>query len=144
MTDFGVELIGQTGLRNWLANAADEIREQVGYELSDIAAELEGDIALRIQQGPKTGRVYKRRSVTHRASMAGQSPANDTGTLMKSIYSERESRLTYTVGSRVVYALYLEYGTRKMAARPFFRPAVENIRKEFNSRLIQAVKRATQ
>jgi hypothetical protein len=35
---------------------------------------------------------------------------------------------TYTVGSGVEYAVYLEFGTSKMDAKPFFRPAINEVR----------------
>ncbi len=137
-----LDLVGSDAVMKAIAEASDNVRLAVSDELSDIAAELEGDIVLRIQQGPKTGRIYKRGGVTHQASASGQSPANDTGTLMRSIYSEKLTSLSYVVGSRIAYAAYLEYGTRRMAARPFFRPPVEEMRKEFNSRLEAAINRA--
>jgi len=39
-----------------------------------------------------------------------------------------ETLTTYTVGTAVEYALYLEFGTSKMDAKPFFRPAINEIR----------------
>jgi hypothetical protein len=39
-----------------------------------------------------------------------------------------ETITTYTVGTAVEYALYLEFGTSKMDAKPFFRPALNEIR----------------
>jgi len=35
---------------------------------------------------------------------------------------------TYTVGSGVEYAVYLEFGTSRMDAKPFFRPAISEVR----------------
>lgn len=35
---------------------------------------------------------------------------------------------TYTVGSGVEYSVYLEFGTSKMDAKPFFRPAINEVR----------------
>lgn len=126
-----------------LANMAGEIRKAAGMAVAQTAAELEGVIELRIQQGPKTGRVYKRGNRMHRASAPGQAPASDFGILLGSIYHERETDLTYTVGSRMAEAAYLEYSTSRMAARPFFRPSVEEIRPVFQGRLEQLIKGAT-
>jgi hypothetical protein len=39
-----------------------------------------------------------------------------------------ETLTTYTVGTAVEYSLYLEFGTSKMDAKPFFRPALNEIR----------------
>lgn len=35
---------------------------------------------------------------------------------------------SYTVGTGVSYSIYLEFGTSKMDAKPFFRPAINEIR----------------
>ena len=39
-----------------------------------------------------------------------------------------ETLATYTVGSGVSYSVYLEFGTSQMDAKPFFRPAINEIR----------------
>lgn len=135
-----IRLEGTEELKRALQNMTTEIREQVEDAVLDTAAELEGAIKLRVQQGPKTGKLYKRRSVVHQASAPGESPASDTGDLMRSIYHEQIAPLTATVGSRLAYALYLEYGTRRgLEQRPFFRPAVEAIRPKFYKALERAV-----
>lgn len=138
-----IKLQGTKELRAALANMSDDMVVHVGDEIADIAAELEADIKLSLQQGARTGRVYQRGGVTHQASAPGEAPANDTGGLFKSIYHERLSSLTQVVGSRLVYALHLEYGTRRMAPRPFFRPAVERMRQVFDGRIRAAIARAT-
>ncbi len=57
-------------------------------------------------------------------SAAGEPPAVQTGTLKKSVTFERTKKRYYRVLVTAPYAKYLEYGTRKMQARPFMRPAV--------------------
>lgn len=67
------------------------------------------------------------RRVPHQASAPGQPPATDTGRLLASIHHILEGEGQHTVahvGSDVNYALFLELGTRYMAARPFLRPAL--------------------
>jgi hypothetical protein len=39
-----------------------------------------------------------------------------------------ETLTPYTVGTGVEYALFLEFGTSKMDAKPFFRPAITEVR----------------
>lgn len=76
---------------------------------------------------PKTGRVYRRRSVTHRASAPGEPFASDTGHALASLTTEYDyQNLRGTVTARDPKFLYLEYGTQKMAARPVLRPALAN------------------
>jgi HK97 gp10 family phage protein len=88
--------------------------------------ELVRSIAIQsIQSGAKTGRVYQRRGVVHQASAPGQPPASDTGRLVNSIVTSYDiEQLSGTVQAGTEYAPYLEYGTAKMAPRPFMRPAL--------------------
>jgi HK97 gp10 family phage protein len=55
----------------------------------------------------------------------------DTGLLRNSIQSVMEGDLTGVVFTNVEYSVYLEYGTRKMSARPFMTPALESARQPF-------------
>lgn len=45
-------------------------------------------------------------------------------------------RVVIAGGERAPYAKYLEFGTRKMAARPFMRPAFQHIKRTFRQRLL--------
>lgn len=48
----------------------------------------------------------------------------DTGNLMNSIFWRRTD-WGWIVGTRVDYASFVEFGTRKMAAQPYLRPAAK-------------------
>lgn len=94
---------------------------------------------------PKTGRIYRRRGVAHQASAPGESPASDTGNLLRSINtSVSPAALTGNVNFGTIYSRYLEYGTAKMAPRPFARPALANkqeaIRDDIASEISVALK----
>jgi HK97 gp10 family phage protein len=92
---------------------------------------MENAAKQRVARGPKTGRVYKRRGIEHQASAPGEPPATDTGALIASIVSGAEIEGAGLVGfleARAGYAIHLEFGTRKMAARPFLTPSVEEHR----------------
>lgn len=79
----------------------------------------------KIQNPPKTGRLYTRRGITHQASAPGQSPATDTGRLVQSGRTEFDQpRLTGRVIFSTAYAEGLELGTQTIAPRPFLRPAL--------------------
>lgn len=84
-----------------------------------------------IAQGSKSGVVYElynpRR--THTASAAGEPPASDTGYLVNNIFLNVDvDQLGASVESRAEYSSFLEFGTSKMAARPFMQPALEENR----------------
>lgn len=83
----------------------------------------------KIQDPPKTGKVYRRRGVTHQASAPGQPPASDTGRLVGSgdVFLDPEN-ISARVNWGVGHALPLELGTEKMEPRPFARPSLaENV-----------------
>ncbi len=60
-------------------------------------------------------------------SAPGEPPARVSGELMDSVayeVVESDRGLVVLVGASAPYALALEYGTRRMAARPFLRPSL--------------------
>jgi HK97 gp10 family phage protein len=76
----------------------------------------------KIQKGSRSGRIYKRRSIVHQASSAGEAPKTDTGRLVSSIRPVFHSAGSAEVGSLAniaVYGAMLETGTANMAARPW-------------------------
>lgn len=83
-----------------------------------------------VLDGPKTGAIYNPRGkVVHQASAPGEAPASDTGRLVNSIVMRvDEGDLIALITAGTEYAPYLEFGTRKMAARPFLNPALTNNR----------------
>lgn len=78
-----------------------------------------------ITSPPKSGRIYRRRGVSHQASAPGEAPASDTGQLVNSRRIEIDAA---ALRGRLIFAsrkaIYLERGTRNMAARPFARRAL--------------------
>jgi len=55
----------------------------------------------------------------------------DTKKLKNSIATEMTSATTAEVGPHTDYAVYVEYGTYKMAARPYMTPAADRVRPSF-------------
>jgi HK97 gp10 family phage protein len=104
---------------------------------------LEGNVKRDIAS-KKSGREYTRGNKTHVASAPGESPAVDTGALLNSIHSElgdvTSTRATAVCGTNMEYALPLEEGTAKMAARPFMRPGAERAKPDIENAM-QAVAR---
>lgn len=50
-----------------------------------------------------------------------------TGRLRASIHAGKERENVHYVGTNVHYAPYVEFGTRKMTAKPYLRPAVKKV-----------------
>jgi len=65
----------------------------------------------------------------------------DTGNLRNSIRTEvAADGLSAVVGTHVEYAIYQEYGTYKMAAHPYMRPAADAVRPSFIKAVEDALK----
>lgn len=63
-----------------------------------------------------------------------------TGHLMNSITVQPVSALAAIVSVGALYGLFVEFGTRRMAAQPFFMPAVELVRPQFEQAIANALK----
>lgn len=75
---------------------------------------------------PNARKIVEKYGLMITASAVGFSPI-DTGALMNSITSESKMTgdMTFTVSDGVEYGIHQEFGTSKMAAHPFMRPAIE-------------------
>ena len=99
-------------------------------DLARRAVQVERTVKRSLHQ-PGRGRTYTRGGVTHRASAPGDPPATDLGRLAAATSWELgvdERGLHARVGSNYPVQLFLEVGTRRMAARPHLRPALEAAR----------------
>lgn len=148
---FEVKLEGLDRLASKSKIVSQIAQQEVRKALFASGAMVEKDAKESIAQGKKTGRVYKRGSRTHQASAPGEAPASDTGRLVNSINvrpAEGELAVDVVAGGGIVkYARMLEFGTSKMAARPFLFPALEKnkekIRKRIEASLDKTIERAT-
>ncbi len=110
---------------NLLGQIPARLRASVDAQLTAIGED--GEEALKQSlEGPRSGRIYKRGSGTHQASAPGEAPATDIGTLANSIQHRRLRPLQHEVAIGAEYAAALEFGTGRMAARPFVRPWIES------------------
>lgn len=142
--DFSVKVEGLDRIQNALPAVQKSIESELAKALFASAKHVEAEAKRSITAGGKTGRVYKRRTVTHQASAAGEAPASDTGRLVNSINSYLNGLTSFVIAGRgiVNYATHLEFGTRKMAARPFMFPALEKSKDWIRERLSKAVRTA--
>ena len=81
-----------------------------------------------------------KKSLTGKSPSApGEPPGKRTGTLGRSITHEVEKkpdRVVGRVGTNIIYAIPLEFGTSTMAARPFIRPGLERNREPVARRMM--------
>lgn len=94
------------------------------------AANVVRTTTLETLTGPRTGRVYRiPGSIRHyTASAPGEPPAQRLGELRQSVSIEVKGEgeeLVGRVGTPKEHGPMLEYGTKKMAARPWLRPSFE-------------------
>lgn len=125
MTTIKIEVEGLAQLTAQLQSlglAADDVIEDVIF---DLATDTHAFAVQGIQGGPKSGRTYQRGGVTHQASAPGEYPATDRGRLVSGVRIEQASPLDIRVGTNVMYGPMLEFGTSRMAARPWLVPSFE-------------------
>lgn len=137
-----IEVDGLQAVNEALRKYGKEAEAGLSKAVTATALEINTDVKKRIQRGPKTGRVYTRGEIEHQASAPGEAPATDTGTLASSVYFERETKLSATIGSRLAYAYYLEFGTARIAMRPSWVPATEAAKPKLRARIEKALTEA--
>lgn len=133
---------GISQLQATFARLMNGVEDDVAKAVTATALEINTDVKKRLQRGPKTGRLYRRGTVTHQASAPGQAPATDSGTLASSLYFQQASKMEATIGSRLAYAYYLEFGTTRIRPRPAWLPASEIGQKKLNERVRRAIDNA--
>lgn len=119
----------------------------LGKKMAECCAILEKDIkeSMRDTATQSTGYHTHNKKKLHYPSVPGNPPAVDAGTLRRSItfsVTEEESRITGRVGSTPMkhpYDFYLEFGTSRMAERPWLRPAMERNKEVIMEKLREAV-----
>ena len=107
---------------------------EIAAKLPREAEKITEKTALRIEEtaktsmaGPKSGRMYG----AHQASAPGESPAIDTSNLANSIGTEAMGGASHMVYAGTEYALSLEFGSPRVAPRPFLGPAASQEEPEF-------------
>ncbi|MGK9168024.1 HK97 gp10 family phage protein [Inquilinus limosus] len=118
-----------------LRQAGKAVRREAGKAVAAaaelVAAEAVASIAVGSASGPD-----------HIPSAPGEPPNADTGRLDGNITAVRRSELAADVVSAAPYAADLEFGTSRMAARPYLRPATAKKRGEAVELILQAIRRA--
>jgi len=144
------------GVNRALRQYGDKAVGEISKAVRGGAITFVNDIRRAIQGPPKTGTVYTRGNITHRASAPGEAPATDTGALASAIFFTMPEPLTAIVAVRagdvnkesktkpLEYAVWLEFGTQKMRPRPAWVPAVERTRPFFQKLVEDAIRRAAQ
>lgn len=138
-------------------------RNALKKAIRQTAENIKKDMASSIENGPKTGRIYRRESqvsfttrsgkqvsfiaykgskTEHQASAPGEAPATDTGNLVGSIevFTGNIDNLEAEVRTNAEYAMNLEVGTAHIEPRPFMVPAVRRNEQPFRETVKAIVK----
>ena len=127
------KITGGKAFRARLARiTSDDGRRQIGAALFAAGGLIEDEAKGSIMAGSQSGKG-------HVASLPGQPPNNDTQHLHDNIETVQVDPLHVEVSSNASYSAALEFGTSKMAERPFMRPATAQSRKEITALVRRAV-----
>lgn len=146
-----MDMAGNLGFRivfNHFGKVRRAVRQEVSAAIDRTCKAIEASAKRRVQDPPKTGRVYTRYGPKrlHQASAPGESPATDLGDLVKSITSRMESEMLGVVSVDAEHGIVMELGTVKtdrIAPRPFLGPAVEEERPTFQREVAEAIQRGS-
>ena len=129
-----------------------QLREALGRYR---ASAMVGAIVAALYEGADMIRSEAHRSISagsvsgkgHKPSAPGEAPNRDTGTLQAHIEVSMpeppsEGTIVARVTSSAPYAAALEFGTSKMAARPYLRPARDKVAPDVGRILKQRLERA--
>jgi phage gpG-like protein len=127
MAGITVEVDGLSALLRQLEQVGRGGEQVVLETIVDLVTDTHAFAVSGIERGPKSGATYRRGNVVHQASAPGQYPASDTGRLASGVRMELPSagNMTGRVGTAVAYGPMLEFGTSRMAARPWLMSSFE-------------------
>jgi HK97 gp10 family phage protein len=115
--------------------AGEKMVRNVGKALFAAGEEVRAEAAHLITEGAVSGK-------NHVPSLPGHPPNEDTGVLRTHIETTQVAPLRVEVSSNAPYAVALEVGTSKMAARPYMAPALRNKKKAVSVLIQRAVNAA--
>ncbi|MBL9067816.1 MAG: HK97 gp10 family phage protein [Sphingopyxis sp.] len=109
-------------------------RDHLGAVLFQGAESIAVEAQISISRGSVSGKE-------HKPAPVGQAPNYDTGVLSDSIEALDIDTLEKSVVVGAEYGSSLEFGTSKMGARPFLRPARNKLTKKIRKNFANAVDR---
>lgn len=121
-------------LRRLRALRGPELIRAAGAAVFEAADDIKAEAQVSISRGSVSG-------AGHLPSRPGEPPNFDTGFLAGAIIAEQTGPLTAEIGALAPYSAALEFGTSKVAARPFLRPARDKNLDKAQRRLAQQIER---
>ena len=127
----------------------DALRKEGEKLVKETAMNIETRMKVKIQHGPKTGKIYTHGNVTHQASAPGEPPATDTGYLATAMAVEAtKDPLTKQTNVYAEYGGILEqpetqeHGKSHIAPRPFMQPSFDDEEDSFKKGVNNLIKKA--
>lgn len=120
-----------------LTQIGPKTRTLVGKALFVAGGMIETEAEISITAGSVSGKG-------HVPSAPGQPPNADTRQLDSNIETIKKGELAVDVISQAPYSKALEFGTDKMAARPFMRPATQKRKAEALALIAKAAKKGAE
>jgi HK97 gp10 family phage protein len=108
--------------------------ERLGAAVFVASDKIKTEARLSITRGSISGKG-------HVVSRPGEPPNRDTGNLDTNIENTQTGPLKAEVRSKAKHAVPLEFGTSKMAERPYMRPAAKKVAPEMTDDIVVAVNR---
>lgn len=140
------QVTGMNELLRNLKGLSVDIPKAIDEAVVEVALDVKADAVKSIQQVSAGGVVTRYtqggNSFDHMVSKEGDAPNTDTGRLASSIaMSHDQGSGEAHVSTDVDYAEHLEFGTVKMAARPFLEPALDKNEKNLLATVGKAIQR---
>jgi HK97 gp10 family phage protein len=129
---------GQSSLEKRLkAIQSPRAQKLLGAALFDIGEDVKDAMQGSIMSGSAAGQSGGKHQ--HVRSKPGEPPQNEFGTLHNNIEVTQPADDEVIVASNAAHSVPLEFGTSKMAARPFARPARDKNRRPGRKKMAAAV-----
>lgn len=123
------------GVLEKIGTLDDAIITEVASGMFAIGSLVATEAQILITAGSVSGK-------NHVPSKPGEPPMNDTGVLANNIEVHQIAPLRAQVVSAAPYAAALEYGTSRIAERPYMRPARDRTAREAQQMAAKAINRA--
>ena len=141
MAGIRAKILGLNRLKKKLRRIPLEQRDGIGRAVGISVLDMQRETRRLIKRGPpRTGVVVTRGRRPHQRSGPGEPPKTDTGRLAGSIFALVDAdKLGGEVGTDVKYGRFLEFGTVKMAARPWLHPTFDRLKPKISNRIAKAI-----
>jgi HK97 gp10 family phage protein len=139
-----VRIDGSTRLRRKLERLPIIYKREVMNLLDDYAKQMIKVMRKSIRDFSGAWKFYRINGKDHWSAPPGMPPNKITGDLARSIKqfgTARQNDGVLIIGSDLDYALYLEFGTRDMDARPFIRPVFRKFSPQLTKDLAKVIKK---